>query len=126
MCKILLSINPQHVENIFNGTKKYEYRKIKCKDKVDKIIIYSTSPIMKVVGEADVEEILEDTPNKIWEKTKEYSGVEYKFFDKYFNGKERAIAYKLSNIKRYKETKTLSFYGINFAPQSFVYLEKTY
>ena len=24
MCKILLSINPEHVENIFNGNKKYE------------------------------------------------------------------------------------------------------
>ena len=23
---MLISINPQHVENIFNGTKKYEYR----------------------------------------------------------------------------------------------------
>ena len=34
MCKILLSINPEHVENIFNGNKKYEYRKIKCKEKV--------------------------------------------------------------------------------------------
>ena len=52
MCKILLSINPEHVENIFNGNKKYEYRKIKCKEKVDKIIIYSTAPIMQVVGEA--------------------------------------------------------------------------
>lgn len=54
MCKILLSINPEHVENIFNGNKKYEYRKIKCKEKVDKIIIYSTAPIMQVVGEAEV------------------------------------------------------------------------
>ena len=126
MCKILLSINPQHVENIFNGTKKYEYRKTKCKNKVNKIVIYSTSPVMRVVGEADVEEVLEDSPNNIWERTKEYSGVEYKFFDKYFEGKERAIAYKLSNIKRYRKTKPLEFYGIDFAPQSFVYLEETY
>ena len=69
MSNILISINPEHVENIFNGTKKYEYRKTKCKKNIDKIIIYSTYPTMKVVGEAKVEEILEDTPNKIWEKT---------------------------------------------------------
>ena len=62
MCSILISINPEHVENIFNGTKKYEYRKIKCKQDIDKIIIYSTSPIMKIVGEAKVEEILEGSP----------------------------------------------------------------
>ena len=54
MCNMLISINPQHVENIFNGTKKYEYRKIRCKQDVDKIIIYSTYPIKKIVGEAKV------------------------------------------------------------------------
>ena len=70
MCSILISINPEHVENIFNGTKKYEYRKIKCKQDIDKIIIYSTSPIMKIVGEAKVEEILEGSPEKIWNITK--------------------------------------------------------
>lgn len=51
---MLISINPKHIENIFNGTKKYEYRKIKCKREIKKII-YSTYPIMKVVGEAKVE-----------------------------------------------------------------------
>ena len=75
MCKILLSINPEHVENIFNGNKKYEYRKIKCKEKVDKIIIYSTAPIMQVVGEAEVKKILEDTPEEIWKITQNESGI---------------------------------------------------
>jgi hypothetical protein len=28
MCKILLSINPEHVANILNGSKKVEYRKV--------------------------------------------------------------------------------------------------
>ena len=50
MCVILLSINPNHVENILNGTKRYEFRKKVCKRHVDKILIYSTTPIMKVVG----------------------------------------------------------------------------
>ena len=38
MCKMLLSINPEHVENIMNGNKLYEFRKIKCKSDVDKIV----------------------------------------------------------------------------------------
>ena len=57
MCKILLSINPQHVQSIFEGKKEYEFRKIQCKEEVDKIIIYATYPVMKVVAEVDVEEI---------------------------------------------------------------------
>ena len=122
MCNMLISINPEHVENIFNGSKKYEYRKIRCKQDIDKIIIYSTYPIMKVVGEAKVEDILEDSPDNIWEETKKYSGIDLKFYQKYFKDKTIAIAYKLTNIKKYNNPKELSSYGIKTAPQSFMYL----
>ena len=122
MCNMLISINPEHVDNIFNGSKKYEYRKIRCKQKIDKIIIYSTYPIMKVVGEAKVEKILEDSPDNIWKKTEKYSGIDFKFYQKYFKDKDKAIAYKLVNIKKYNEPKELSNYGIKVAPQSFVYV----
>lgn len=54
MCKVLMSINPEHVNNIMSGKKVYEFRKVKCKKKIDSIVIYSTSPIMKIVGEAEV------------------------------------------------------------------------
>ena len=122
MCNMLISINPEHVENIFNGSKKYEYRKIRCKQDIDKIIIYSTYPIMKVVGEAKVEEILEDSPDNIWEETKKYSGIDLKFYQKYFKDRSKAIAYKLTNIKKYNAPKELSSYGIKAAPQSFIYV----
>lgn len=122
MCNILISINPEHVENIFNGSKKYEYRKIRCKQDIDKIIIYSTYPIMKVVGEAKVEKILEDSPDNIWEETKKYSGIDLKFYQKYFKDRSKAIAYKLTNIKKYNDPKELSSYGIKAAPQSFIYV----
>ena len=119
---ILISIKPEYVENIFNRTKKYEYRKIKCKQDVNKIIIYSTAPVMKVVGEAQVEEILEDSPEKIWRITENGSGINKKFFNKYYENKEKAVAYKLTNIMKYDLPKELSSYGIKTAPQSFVYI----
>ena len=51
MGKILLSIKPIYVNKILNGTKKYEYRKRKPKrNDIGKLIIYSTSPIKKVVS----------------------------------------------------------------------------
>lgn len=122
MCKMLLSINPEHIENIFNGKKKFEFRKIKCRDDVDTIIFYSTAPVKKVVGEAKIKEILVDVPSKIWEKTKVYSGIKYSFFHKYYLGKEQAVAYHLCDIKQYDEPTNLSDWGIDFAPQSFVYI----
>ena len=69
MCKLLMSINPEHVDNILAGTKKFEFRKTKCKEKIDSIIIYSTFPIMRVVAEVEVKDIIEDmykqTPYKL-------------------------------------------------------------
>ena len=71
MCRILMPINPEYVDEILAGRKKYEYRKIKAKrNNIDKMIIYSTSPIMKVVAEVDIKEILEEEPEKLWEMTK--------------------------------------------------------
>lgn len=123
MCAILLSINPYHVENILNGTKRYEFRKIACKRHVDKILIYSTNPIMKVVGEAEVEDVLIDNPEVIWKKTEKKSGIDKIFFDQYYENREQAVAYKLKNVIKYSEPKELKEYGISSAPQSFQYIE---
>lgn len=122
MCKILLSINPKHVENIMAGTKQYEFRKIQCKEKVDKIIIYATSPVMKVVGEADVMDIIVNKPETVWKTTANYAGITKRFFDDYYRNRDKAVAFKLGNVKQYKKPKDLSYYGINNAPQSFVYV----
>lgn len=124
MCVILLSINPNHVENILNGTKRYEFRKKACKRHVDKILIYSTNPIMRVVGEAEVEDVLIDNPEIIWKKTKKKSGIDKSFFDQYYEDREQAVAYKLKNVIKYREPKELKDYGISNAPQSFQYIEE--
>ncbi|MCI8846018.1 MAG: hypothetical protein OSJ53_00875 [Kineothrix sp.] len=122
MCVILLSINPQHVERIMSGDKVYEFRKTQCKKKVDKIVIYSTSPVMKVVGEAEVVDILVDDPQTIWRITEKKSGIKKDFFDMYYAGKNQAVAYKLNHIIQYEVPKDLCDYGIKAAPQSFCYM----
>ncbi len=124
MCKILMPINPEYVDEILSGNKKYEYRKIKAKrGNIDKMIIYSTSPIMRVVAEAEIVGILEDSPEKLWEKTKKHSGITKDFYLKYYKDRNSAVAYKLGSIKVYKSPKKLSDIGINYVPQSFVYLD---
>lgn len=79
---------------------------------------------MKIVGEAEVEDILIDTPETIWEKTEENSGINKAFFDRYYEHKQLAVAYKLKNVIKYEEPKELRDYGINSAPQSFQYIEE--
>ena len=122
MCKILLSINPEHVEKILDGTKTYEFRKVRCKEKITGIVIYSTSPVMKIVGEASVEDILENSPDEIWKITAETAGIQKSFFDDYYFGKERAIAYRIGETMKFEKPRSLSDYGLSYPPQSFAYL----
>lgn len=122
MCKLLMSINPQHVDNILDGTKKFEFRKTKCKEKIDSIIIYSTSPIMRVVAEVEVKDVIEDTPQAVWSKTKTAAGIDKLFFDRYYKGRSTAVAYVLGNVNKFSTPKFLADYGVKFAPQSYVYV----
>ena len=120
--KILISINPEHVQNIIKGIKKYEYRNIAAKQGISSIIIYETTPVKRIVAEAEIIDVLMYSPEELWKLTKKESGISKKFFDEYFEGREIAYAYKLGEIKVYDEPKTLLEYGIKAAPQSFVYI----
>lgn len=120
--KILISINPEHVENIINGTKKYEYRRVVAKQDISSIIIYETFPIKRIVAEAEIEDVLMLSKEELWDVTKDKSGISKEFYDEYFKEKEIAYAYKLGKVTVYEEPKLLSEYNIKCAPQSFVYL----
>ncbi|MGD6731091.1 MAG: hypothetical protein ACPKMZ_08465 [Pleomorphochaeta sp.] len=122
MCKMLLSINPEHINNIFIGSKRFEFRKTICKKDVDTIVFYATNPIKKVVGEANVRNILIDTPEKIWELTSEFSGISKYFFEEYYKNKKNAVAFQIDHVLKYQKPKTLEELGIYRAPQSFQYL----
>ena len=122
MCDILISINPEHVSNILNGSKRFEFRKIQCKKNVDKMVIYSTSPVMKVVAEAEIKDVLTDDPETVWEKTSEYAGISREFFDRYYEGRNTAVAFELGDVREFDEPRELSQYGISNPPQSFIYL----
>ena len=122
MCDILISINPEHVSNILNGSKRFEFRKIQCKKNVDKMVIYSTSPVMKVVAEAEIRGIIEDDPESVWQRTEDGAGISREFFDRYYEGRETAVAFELGDVREFDEPRELSQYGISNPPQSFIYL----
>ena len=123
MSKVLMSIKSIYVEKILNGEKRYEYRKTIPKKCVSKIIIYSTHPVKKVVGEVQVKNILILEKEELWNKTKDKSGITKEFYDLYFNNKSIGVAYELGDIEIYTPYKELDEIGVNFVPQSFIYLD---
>ena len=124
MKAVLLSIKPEFAHKIFEGSKKFEFRKQVFKDaSVKKVIVYSSSPEQKVIGEFEIEAILDDTPNKIWIQTRLYSGISQEFFESYFEGRDKAYAIKVASTKRYSKCKSLADFNIHAAPQSFAYVD---
>lgn len=124
--KVLLAIKEEYASKIFEGTKKYEFRKSIFKDqRVSTIVVYVSSPVQQVVGEFEIESILKDEPQNLWNLTHEYSGISKDFFDSYFKNKDSAYAIKIKSARKYQKPKNLKQdFNIGFAPQSYVYLEQ--
>ena len=109
----LLAINPEYVEKIFAGTKKYEFRKRLASRAIDKILIYSTAPIMKVVGEVQIVETISSSPTALWERTKKFAGISRDKYRKYFKGCKVAYAYQLGQVIKYDPPKELQDFNIS-------------
>jgi len=124
--EVLLSIKPEFAHKIFDGTKRFEYRRVIFKNpKIKKIVVYASAPISKVIGEFDIEEVLSDEPKSLWNDTKNYSGISKSYFEKYFQGKDVGFAIKVKRTKKYRKPKCIyETYGIK-PPQSFTYIKRT-
>ncbi|HJD91957.1 ASCH domain-containing protein [Bacteroides coprosuis] len=124
--KILLSIKPEFVKEIFTGNKKFEYRKNIFKNaNVKTVIIYATMPIGQIVGEFSIEKILQDVPSKLWKDTSSKSGISKTFFDTYFKGREKAYALQIGELIEYENP--INPYELNenfMPPQSFKYISE--
>lgn len=122
--KVLLSIKPEFVDRIFDGSKKFEFRKSLFKrDGINKVVIYSTMPVGKVVGEFEIKNIFLDELSSLWTRTAKDSGISQKFFDEYYKGKEKGVAIQIGKLTKYSEPLPLSHLGANVtAPQSYRYL----
>ncbi len=122
--KVLLSIKPEFVNEIFGGSKKYEYRKIIFKNQnISSVVVYATMPVGKVVGEFDIGSIIEASPEVLWNKTKKHSGISYEFFSDYFSKKAKGYAIQIENARLFPEPMSINDFdqSIKVAPQSFCY-----
>lgn len=121
--KVLLSIKPEFAFKIFEGKKKFEFRKVIFKNpNVKTVVVYASSPVQRVIGEFEIDDILIFDPNEIWRQTKRHSGISEDFFYEYFADREIAYAIKIKNPIKYKQPLNLQDNYNVFPPQSFLYL----
>ena len=121
---VLLSIKPEYAEKILEGKKKYEFRiSIFKRNDIEKVFIYSCSPISKIIASFEIEEILKASPEMIWKQCQKYGGISKKDFFKYFKNADSAYAIKICDIDNFQEPIDPYYIFQNFKPpQSFYYL----
>ena len=117
----ILSIKPQFVEEIVAGKKKFEYRKSVFKQPVEKVFVYASAPISKVIGEFQPVDVVVGTPGDVWKETNKFSGITKNFFDEYYKGRKTAYAIVIQNFVKYDCQVNLPK-GMH-APQSYCYVE---
>ena len=120
--KVVLSIKPEFAFKIFDGTKKFEFRKAIFKnDKIKTIIVYASSPVQKVIGEFEIDKIINKDLQTLWGMTQTQSGISEDYFYQYFADKQHGFAIKVKKTKKYKTPKCLWADFNLLPPQSFAY-----
>lgn len=119
----LLSISPYYADSIFDGTKRYEYRRVRFTQAVSAVIVYATLPVGRVVGICDVNRTIIDTPSRLWQHTRRWSGMSRDDFWRYFADRSYGVALALAHPYRYPEPLALEeLRTVSRPPQSFCYL----
>lgn len=118
MTDVVMSIKPVHLNRIVTGVKNYEFRKYIPKKGVDRLWIYTSSPVCKLEYMAVIDNIV-TYPDKITEEG--FGNTEFN------SGEKEAIhAYHISKLYKLKESLRLDELKKEYsftAPQSFMYLE---
>ena len=121
--KVLLSIKPEYANRIFDGTKKFEYRRSIFKDaSVTSVVVYASAPVQKVIGEFEIDGIRQDSPEGLWRTTGDYAGIAQDKLLAYFSGKASGYAIEVGALTKYPRPRTLRSFAVKAPPQSFVYI----
>jgi len=126
--RVLLSIKPEYADKILCGSKRCEFRKTIFKNKgIREIVIYSSSPMKKIVGTCAIGSIIEDHPLNLWERFRDVSGLCEEEFSSYFSGKERGYAIEIGGINKFDRPVDPREFNEDFIPpQSFQYITDSF
>ncbi|MEN6428061.1 MAG: ASCH domain-containing protein [Phycisphaerales bacterium] len=123
--KILLSIKPEYASRIFEGVKRFEYRRvIPARAEVRHVVVYASRPVGRVIGEFEIGGVLSGTPVDVWRRTQSQAGISRHEFFEYFRNARTAHAIQVMNEVCYEVPLGLAERFRVSAPQSFRYLDE--
>lgn len=121
---LLLSVKPRFADQILAGTKTVEFRRSWAAEPVGLALVYSSSPIQRLVGIVEIEGTVFASPASVWTKCRARGpGLERKELMEYFAGKDQAYGVLLGSLTRpEKPVRPNSLFRDFRPPQSYRYL----
>ena len=117
-----MSIRPEFSERILSGGKRVEFRKRRVGPDVTHVLIYSTTPVARIVGFFEVEHQDVARPHALWRRYRAVAGIERPAFDSYFADCDRGVAIRIGRVFRLNRPQPLEGFFAAQAPQSFKYV----
>ena len=125
---MLVSIKPNFAEQILDGSKKVEFRRRHPRqiELGSRMLIYASSPIRALIGTAVVFDVVEASPEEVWNVYQDVGGIEHDAFNAYFESSDRAVAIRLRKPVRLDKAIPLDDLRCKWPgfhpPQQFAYL----
>lgn len=124
---LFISIKPEYAYKIISKQKTIELRKNRPNVKEgDYVLIYATVPVKAVLGFGKIKNIIETSPDDMWNENSDKLGIKKEAFDKYYLDTKRAIGIEISSICKFEFgfllTKIKEFYPGFAPPQTYRYI----
>ena len=126
---LFLSLRPRFAELLLNGQKSVELRRVRPDVAPGtSVLLYASSPTMKLVGRAEVAEVKVARTGQIWKEHGSETGISRSEFNDYFEGLDEAVAIRLIDIHRLDKPRPLQDLRNRLSgfqpPQSYRYLDR--
>ena len=119
----LLAIQPQYAKAILNGSKRVEFRKTRFKRQVSHVVMYCTSPVMRVLGVFEIGRIESGAPSDLWHRYQSVGGIGADDFAAYYSRSKVGIALEVARVWILAEPLELTELADGLSPpQSYCYL----
>ena len=119
----LMSIRPKFARAILDGSKTVEFRKRALAQDVQRVVIYTTSPVQAVVGEFMIGAQVVASPTALWRRFSKVAGIDRAAFFRYFDGTTDAVGIMIESVVEYKTPRSLDEVEPGARPpQSFMYI----
>lgn len=108
------------------GGKRIEFRKrlFNNTNKIESVYMYTTYPIKKIVGIFNIDSIVRGSPTDLWERFKNFSGMNKDEFFKYFGSETIIFTIKIKDVKPFNPPLDPNSLFSNFTPpRSFKYVK---